>query len=185
MPASFLLTLTALQLDVVRDALCTCGHHGCGRFEGAQDWWGNTGIHGEYGNTIRERLDKVSALAQKVEVRGIQGAPERTRVAWDIAAAIRLAQAAHRLKKPVDYAMMPRMAKGPPARVDPRDPGTRNFMASLDSLKDVPLPPTRKKPAPPVVPELFVMPPAPAVIRAAKKDTALIKKKKKVKKSHA
>lgn len=182
MPASFLLTLTALQLDVVRDALCTCGHHGCGRFEVAQEWWGSTGAHQQFGTTIKERLDKVGILAQKVEARGIHGAPERARVAWDIASAIRLAQAARRLKKPADYAAMPRAAKGPVAKVDCVKPrtGTRTFMAPLDALKDVPdLPKSRRRPERPAVPPLFPTPdPAVTKKKRRKPVTALMKKAK-------
>ena len=178
MPASFILSLTLTQLEVVRDALTTVGNMGTGHFESAQEWWGNVGDHGDFGTMLRERLEKVGKVAQHAQCRGIKDAPDRARMAWDLAAVIRASQAARRLKKPVELALLPRVGKGPLARVDCIQPGTRTFMASLDTLKDVPAAPGPKKkyPDPPAVPALF---PSPLVTpKKGNKTRALLKKKK-------
>ena len=173
MLAAFLLALTPLQLDVVRDALATVGQQGCGHFGSAQDWWGNKAGTGEYGNMIRARLDGVSAVANGLQARRAQDAPERARVAWDLAASIRLAQAARRLKQAPDYAAMPRLTQEPAAHLDMVYVGEQSFVAPLDTLRDPPV--KKRKPESPAVPALF-----PIALDPPKREskTRALKKKK-------
>jgi hypothetical protein len=139
MPApstTFLLTLSAAQLNVVRDALVAVAAIGAGSFTDIHVWWGDQGGHG---GTLKGDLERVTKKMIGLHPRTIAEAPRSARVAWDLAAAIRLAQAAHRIKQSPDYSGVQMHATERCARVDTYQSSGVVSLGSLGDLDKIPV----------------------------------------------
>lgn len=182
--ATFILTLSATQLDVIRDALVLAGAAGRGSFTDAQVWWGNGDGRG---NMLRECLGAVTQRMTKLYPRRVQDTPEPAKVAWDLAGVIISVQAARRTHRTPDYASLILHSVERCAHLDCLHSGDCSSQGPLEDLEAIPASP-RGTPSPlrplaaPVpkehpmskVVKKPVKPPAKKVV------TALIKKAKKV-----
>lgn len=135
--AAFLITVSATQLNVVRDALVLASSIGIGSFAEVQKWWGDDGGHG---TMLRGNLEGITKKMIGLHPKTIAAAPRPAQVAWDLAAAIRLAQAANRLKKAPEYHSLPLHTEEPCARVDQFSGA--NTLGSLSDLEAIPVSPS-------------------------------------------
>lgn len=168
MAARLILTLSTAQLDVVRDALALVGTIGVGSLSEVPQWWGNPGGHG---NLIAGDLQALTRKMVGLHPRGISAAPRAAQVAWDIAAAIRLAQAASRLKRTPDYSGLVLHTDEPCARLDCLHAGDNHSQGSLADLEAIPVSPPS------------ALPPLRLKLAAPKKDHTMAVSKNPLKKS--
>lgn len=137
MTAIFILTLSTVQLDVVRDALHLASRIGVGSMADVQRWWGNDG---GYGTKLSGDLEALTRRMTGLRPRTIEAAPLEARIAWDLLAVIRTAQAARRINRTPDFSGCPNHSGEPTARVDClRDIS----QASLTELEAIPAPDVR------------------------------------------
>ena len=134
-PATFLLTVSKNQLDVIRDALVLASAAGRGSFTECQKWWGNEAGHG---CMLKGNLEALTFKMTKLHARRIPDSPEPARVAWDIAAVIWSTQASLRLKRAKTARYLARHSTEPAARVDVLVPETTMLQGPLSALEALP-----------------------------------------------
>ncbi|HPS78659.1 MAG TPA: hypothetical protein PLS53_10935 [Thermoanaerobaculaceae bacterium] len=176
-PATYVLTLSATQLNVVRDAVLLAAAAGRGSFGDIQAWWGDQGGHG---GALRGQLEAMTKKCTGLHPRRIADAPEPAKVAWDVGTVICHAQAAMRLRRSPDFTGLARHSQEPSARLDCLHSGDRSSQGSLKDLEAVPVSLQRVLPPLPRAAPVPKEHPMSVAKKVSKKPvTALVKKAKK------